>query len=78
MTTTPTVETLPTLDIDFLSSVSGGCHKKCGPSPIINNNNIVMPAAAAAVPQAPAPAPAPAYDPGPQVSTSVSINGQPS
>jgi hypothetical protein len=78
MITTPTADALPTLDIDFLASVSGGCHKKCGsPQPIIiNNNNSAPAAAAAAVPQAPAAAPPPPMDAGPQVSTSVSINGQ--
>lgn len=78
--TTPTVDTLTTLNVDLLASVSGGCHKgNCCQQSVVNNNNIVIPPAAAAVPQAPAPVapPAPAYDPGPQVSTSVSINGQP-
>ncbi len=77
MITTPTADSLPTLDVDFLASVSGGCHKQCcpAPQPIINNNNITVPTAQA-VPQAPAPV-APPMDAGPQVSTSVSINGQP-
>ncbi|HEY0193410.1 MAG TPA: hypothetical protein VGC42_19975 [Kofleriaceae bacterium] len=80
MITTPSTAVLATLDADFLASVSGGCHKQCAPQPIINNNNITVPPAASAVPQAPAaapPCPPPQMDAGPQVSTSVSINGQP-
>jgi hypothetical protein len=61
-----------TIDTNFLAAVSGGCgghHRRCGncqQTTIINNNQ-----APAAAPVLPAPA-APA-DPGPLVSTNVSV-----
>jgi hypothetical protein len=72
-TTTPMVNALESIDFDMLATVSGGCHKGCcqpPPAPPAPQQTqiIQMPQAPAAAPPAPS---------GPQVSTSVSINGQP-
>lgn len=73
ITTAPTLECI---DLSLLATVSGGCHKKCS-SQQSQNTIIQMPPMPAPqiVPQM-MPAPA-APDPGPSVSTNVSINGQP-
>jgi hypothetical protein len=77
-TTWSTISALESITSEFLTQVSGGCggHKHCSPCP--------QPAAAPVqqvqilqLPAAPAAAPLPAPQPSlPEVSTSVSINGQ--
>jgi hypothetical protein len=82
-TTRPTVVALESLTPEILFHVSGGCGKKCAPppppapaaAPITQVLQLQMPQQM--LPQAPL-APQPAPEPsGPEVSTSVSINGQP-
>jgi hypothetical protein len=80
-TTRPTVVALESLNPEILFNVSGGCGSKCAPppppapaaAPITQVLQLQMPQQM--LPQAPlAPPPPPS---GPEVSTSVSINGQP-
>lgn len=83
ITTAPNA--LESIHTDALLAVSGGCHKHCGGSSSSSSSSSTgpiilqlpqMPAAQPAPPPAPQYAPPPP-DSGPQVSTSVSINGQP-
>jgi len=77
-TTWSTTPALESITFDLLTYVNGGCgggcHKHCCPqpaAPVQQTQIIQLPAAPAA-----APAPLPSAPSGPQVSTSVSINGQ--
>lgn len=75
-TTWSTTPALESINFDLLTYVSGGCHKHCCPqpapaAPVQQTQIIQLPAAPAA-----APAPLPPAPSGPEVSTSVSINGQ--
>lgn len=80
-TSAPTIPAIESLSPDVLFQVSGGCHhggcqqvqqvQQVSPVQIIQ-----MPQMPSPVPQAPVPAAAPTGG-GDQVSTSVSINGQP-
>ncbi len=83
-TTRPTVSVLESISPDVLFSVSGGCKKRCAPpapapapaapapTPIMQVMQVQ--AAPQPLPQA---LPPPPMSSGPEVSTSVSINGQP-
>lgn len=79
-TTLPTVVALESITPAILFNVSGGCHKQCAPAPapaaapITQVLQLQMPQQL--LPQAPL-APPPAEPSGPEVSTRVSINGQP-
>lgn len=76
-TTSPVIPALESITFDLLTYVSGGCHKHCCPqpapaAPVQQTQIIQLPTAPAA-----APAPLPPAPSGPEVSTNVSINGQP-
>jgi hypothetical protein len=79
-TTRPTVVALESISADVLFTVNGGCHKQCAPAPAPAAAPVMqvlqMPAMPQPqmMPQAPL---APPPESGPEVSTSVSINGQP-
>jgi hypothetical protein len=83
ITTAPNA--LESIHTDALLAVSGGCHKHCGGGSSSSSSSSSSGPIILQLPQMPAaqpaPAPAPQYAPppdsGPQVSTSVSINGQP-
>ena len=75
-TTWSTTPALEAITFDLLTYVNGGCHKHSCPqpapaAPVQQTQIFQLPAAPAA-----APAPLPSAPSGPQVSTSVSINGQ--
>jgi hypothetical protein len=85
-TTRPTVVVLESIQPELLFGVNGGCKKAAPPpappapapvaGPIIQMLQMAPPAQPAPQPQLMAP-PAPPMSYGPEVSTSVSINGQP-
>jgi len=82
-TTRPTVVALESITPEILFNVSGGCHKSAppappapAPAPAPITQVVQMPVLQMAAPQ-PQFAPPPPESRGPEVSTSVSINGQP-
>jgi len=81
ITTVSTIPALESITSDFLAAVSGGCHKGkcCGQASASATATATASPVIVQLPQLPAPAPQPmpAPESGPQVSTSVSINGQP-
>jgi hypothetical protein len=73
----PTVPAIEAISPDVLFQVSGGCHHGgCQQVQQVSSPVQIIQMPPSAVPQAPIPAAAPSSG-GDQVSTSVSINGQP-